>query len=215
MYSYNTNSTGMFNVGYKFNPNHKINYNFLFVNSSSQVKDEFYGFIRDIAENDNGLIQRGTYTQNQLMINQLLGSHKISERIQFNWGGSFNRITSDMPDRTQNTLFFNENQNGYVFAVNTTSDNHRYYQNLIEDELASTISFDYKFKKDTEDNYKGKLTVGYNGRFKTRDFEATQFNFKIANNQVNTVVDPNNLDTFLIKQILLIIYLLLKHLVVI
>jgi hypothetical protein len=196
MYSYNTNSTGMFNVGYKFNPNHKINYNFLFVNSSSQVKDEFYGFIRDIAENDNGLIQRGTYTQNQLMINQLLGSHKISERIQFNWGGSFNRITSDMPDRTQNTLFFNENQNGYVFAVNTTSDNHRYYQNLIEDELASTISFDYKFKKDTEDNYKGKLTVGYNGRFKTRDFEATQFNFKIANNQVNTVVDPNNLDTF-------------------
>jgi hypothetical protein len=93
-------------------------------------------------------------------------------------------------------LFFNENQNGYVFAVNTTSDNHRYYQNLVEDEIASTISFDYKFKKDSEENFKGKLTVGYNGRFKTRDFEATQFNFKIANNQVNTVVDPNNLDTF-------------------
>lgn len=195
-YSYNTNTTGMFNAGYKLNPNHKINYNFLFVNTSSQVKDEYYGFIRDIAENDNGLIQRGTYNQNQLMVNQLLGSHKLTDRIEFNWGGSFNRITSEMPDRTQNTLFFSENQNGYVFAINTTSDNHRYYQSLTEDELAANISADYKFKKDNEDSFRGKLTIGYNGRFKNRDFEATQFNFKIANNQSTTVVDPNNLDSF-------------------
>ena len=30
----------------------------------------------------------------------------------------------------------------------------------------------------TDGEYKGKFTVGYNGRFKNRDFEATQFNFK-------------------------------------
>lgn len=195
-YSYNTSSTGMFNAAYRLNSNHKINYNFLFVNSSSQVNDEYKGFIRDIAENNNGLIRRGTYTQNQLMVNQLLGSHTINDKISFNWATSFNKIESQMPDRTQNTLWFNDTQNGYLFATNTTTDNHRYYQSLAEDELAVNLSGDYKFNKNSEEEYKGKLTVGYNGRFKKRDFEATQFNFNIANNQSNTVVDPYNLNTF-------------------
>ena len=196
-YSYNTSSTGMFNAGYRFNEKNKISYNFLYVNSSSQVNDEYKGFIRDIAEDDNGLVRRGTYTQNQLMINQLLGSHKINDRLDFNWATSFNKIESQMPDRTQNTLWFNENLNGYNFAVNTTTDNHRYYQSLVEDEFAANISGDYKFTKDANDDFKGKLTIGYNGRFKKRDFEATQFNFNIANNQSNTVVDPYNLNAFL------------------
>ena len=195
-YSYNTSSTGMFNAGYRFNEKNKISYNFLFVNSSSQVNDEYKGFIRDIAENNNGLIRRGTYTQNQLMINQLLGSHKINDQFEFNWGTSFNKIESQMPDRTQNTLWFNEAENGYNFAVNTTTDNHRYYQSLTEDEFAVNVSGDYKFMKDETDAFKGKLTLGYNGRFKKRDFEATQFNFSIANNQSTTVVDPYNLDAF-------------------
>lgn len=195
-YAYNTSSTGMFNAGYRLNANNKISYNFLYVNSSSQVNDEYKGFIRDIAENDNGLVRRGTYTQNQLMVNQLLGSHKINDRIDFNWGASFNKIESQMPDRTQNTLFFNDNANGYNFAVNTTTDNHRYYQSLTEDEFAVNVAADYKFMKDESEAFKGKLTLGYNGRFKKRDFEATQFNFKIANEQSNSLVDPYNLDNF-------------------
>jgi len=195
-YSYNTSTTGMFNAGYRLNSNHKISYNFLFVNSSSQVNDEYKGFIRDLAEDNNGMIRRGTYTQNQLMINQLLGTHKINDRLDFNWATSFNKIESQMPDRTQNTLAFNETQNGYLFADNAATDNHRYYQSLVEDEFAVNVSGDYKFKKDADEEFKGKLTLGYNGRFKQRDFEATQFNFSIANEQTNTVVDPYNLNAF-------------------
>lgn len=195
-YSYNTSTTGMFNAGYRLNSNHKISYNFLFVNSSSQVNDEYKGFIRDLAEDNNGMIRRGTYTQNQLMINQLLGSHKINDRLDFNWATSFNKIESQMPDRTQNTLAFSEAQNGYLFADNAATDNHRYYQSLVEDEFAVNVSGDYKFKKDADEEFKGKLTLGYNGRFKQRDFEATQFNFSIANEQTNTVVDPYNLNAF-------------------
>ncbi|HEU4495470.1 MAG TPA: TonB-dependent receptor [Flavobacterium sp.] len=196
LYSYNTNTTGMFNAGYKINPSHKINYNFLFVNSSSQSKDDYSGFIRDIAEENNGLIQRGTYIQNQLIVNQLLGSHKIGDRIDLNWGGSYNKIESQMPDRTQNTLYFSNQQNGYLLAVNATTDNHRYYQSLAEDEIAANIAADYKFSKNGEGDHRGKITLGYNGRFKNRDFEATQFNFKIANSQSGTIVDPKNLNAF-------------------
>ncbi|MDD3003435.1 TonB-dependent receptor [Flavobacterium sp.] len=195
-YSYTTTSTGLFNAAYRFNEKNKINYNFMFINSSSQVNDEYKGFIRDIAENDNGLVRRGTYIQNQLMVNQLLGSHKLTDQIAVNWATSMNRIQSQMPDRTQNTLWFNENNNGYSFAVNTTTDNHRYYQNLVEDEFAINVSSDYQFLKNDSDEFKAKLTIGYNGKFKTRDFEATQFNFNISNSQSNAIVNPYNLDAF-------------------
>ncbi len=196
-YAYNTNTTGMFNTTYKINANHKLSYNFLFVNSSSQTNDEYTGFLRDIAENDNGFIRRGTYEQNQLMVNQLLGSHTLSNRFRLNWGASFNTIESKMPDRTQNTLWFNETQGGYVFAVNSTTDNHRYFQNLKEDEIAVNTAVDYLFNADESENYKSKLTIGYQGKVKNRDFEATQFNFRIAGSQSNTVLDPNNLNLFL------------------
>lgn len=199
-FSYNTNTTGMFNANYRLNSNHKLAYNFLFVNSSSQIRDAYQGFIRDIAESNNGLIQRSTYIQNTLMIHQVLGSHKLSDKYDFEWATSYNKVEGNMPDRTQNTLKYSDASNGYVFAQNTITDNHRYYQNLVEDELAANLSVSYKLNEDTDGNSKGKVTLGYNGRFKNRDFEAIQFNFRIAGSQLNTIVDPDNLDLFLNQQ---------------
>lgn len=197
-FSYKTNTTGMFNANYVINPNHKLSYNFLFINSSDQSRDVYRGFLRDIAENDNGLVQRGTYIQNQLFVNQLLGKHTLSEKIDFDWGASFNTITSDMPDRTQNTMRFLEEYNGYTFAQNTITDNHRYFQGLTEDELAVNLALSYKLG--SEENPKGKITFGYNGRMKERDFEAIQFNFRITGSQLSVAFDPNNLDTFFNQQ---------------
>jgi hypothetical protein len=196
-FSYNTNTTGMFNANYRINSNNNIAYNFLMVNSSSQIKDSYTGYIRDIAEDNNGLVQRGTYIQNTLFINQLLGNHKLSDKIDFDWGASYNKVEGDMPDRTQNTLRFTESVDGYTFAQNTITDNHRYYQNLIEDELAANVALSYKLGENEEGEPKGKVSLGYNGRIKNRDFEAIQFNFRISGLQLNTVVDPNNLDAFL------------------
>lgn len=199
-FSYSTNTTGMFNANYRINTNHKIAYNFLVVNSSNQMRDTYQGFIRDIAEDDNGLIQRGTYIQNTLFVNQLLGNHKLSDKVDFDWATSYNKVDGNMPDRTQNTMKYSEDVNGYVFAQNTITDNHRYYQNLVEDELAANLSVSYKLNEDADGISKGKVTLGYNGRFKNRDFEAIQFNFRISGSQLNTVVDPNDLDLFLNQQ---------------
>lgn len=196
-FSYNTNTTGMFNASYVMNSKNKISYNFLAVNSSSQIKDSYQGFIRDIAENDNGLIQRGTYIQNMLFVNQLLGDHKLNDKLDFNWAASYNKVEGDMPDRTQNTLKYSDASGGYVFAQNTITDNHRYYQNLIEDEMAANLSVSYKLNENKDGESRGKITLGYNGRFKNRDFEAIQFNFRITGSQLNSVIDPDNIDAFL------------------
>src|SRR5690606_10505302 len=194
-FSYKTNTTGMFNAGYEINDNHKLSYNLLFVNSSDQSRDSYRGFLRDIAENDNALVQRATYVENTLFVNQLLGKHTLTEKIDLNWGTSFNTVKSDMPDHIQNTMKYLDN--GYVLAQNTITDNHRYYQNLTENELATNLALSYKLG---EDNSKGKIILGYNGRFKQRDFEAIQFNFRISGTQLSTIVDPNNLDAFFNQQ---------------
>ncbi|KOS06614.1 TonB-dependent receptor [Flavobacterium akiainvivens] len=193
-FQYNTNTTGMFNAAYRINDNNKISYNLLFVNSSDQFRDTFSGFIRDIAEDDNGLMQRGTYVKNSLMINQLIGSHKIDSLTTVDWGASYNTVKGDMPDRTQNTL---KNVDGvWNIAQITTTDNHRYYQKLTEDELAARIAITRKLGVDENGEARGNISAGYNGRFKQRDFEAIQFNFRLTGSAMTTPVDPNNLDAF-------------------
>jgi hypothetical protein len=196
--SYATNFTGMTNIGYKINSNNKVNFNSIFINTSSLSKEEYTGYFVDGAEDNNGFVRRNKYDKNTLWINQLLGDHKLSERSKFNWGVSLNTITGDQPDRAQNIL--NKYPAGYVLLSQSAANNHRYFQKLKENEIAANLSVDYKFKKTAEGDYKGKFTVGYSARIKKRDFEATQFNFKSTNAHLGDIVDINNLDLFFNQQ---------------
>lgn len=197
--SYTSNFTGMATIGYKINSNHKISFNSIFINTASLSKDEYTGYFVDGAEDNNGFIRRNKYDKNTLWINQLLGDHKLNDRSKFNWGVSYNKITGDQPDRTQNTL--NLQPSGeYTLLGQSASNNHRYFQKLDETELATNLSIDYKFRKNAEGDYNGKITTGYSVKIKQRNFEATQFNFKPNNNHLADVVDINNLDLFFNQQ---------------
>jgi len=82
------------------------------------------------------------------------------------------------------------------------ANNHRYFQDLNEDELAGRLSATLEFAK-KEDDYKGKLTAGFQAKSKDVSFEATQYNFSLRtyNNPDNyPVVDFNNLDDFFTQQ---------------
>jgi TonB-dependent receptor len=193
-FQYTTNTTGMFNAAYRLNSKNKISYNLLFVNSSDQTRDTYTGFIRDLAD-EGGIVQRGTYTKNALMINQLIGAHTIDSLTTVDWGVSYNTVKGDMPDRTQTTV--KNTADGIRIAQNNQTDNHRYFQNLTEDELAANLSVTRKIGG-TMDNgeSKGKITAGYQGRFKKRDFEAIQFNYNNTGTGRLVPVDPNNLDAY-------------------
>lgn len=192
--SYGTNATALGNINYEINKKNKIDYNSLFINTSSQSKEEYFGYIADIANEGNGIIRRLNYEKNSLWINQLLGSHQIGNRSDLNWGVSYNTIDGSMPDRVQN--IFRKENTGYVLSNISAPDNHRYFQKLTEKELATNLTYDYKFNQAEDKTFKGKLTVGINTKLKNRDFEATQFNFKSVAPYNNITVDPNNLDTF-------------------
>lgn len=197
-YSYNTKSTAMATLDYEINANHSLTYNFIAVNDSHLNHDHYQGYIRDKAEIDNGgIVQRNAYTQNTLIAHQLLGEHKITEQNTFFWGTSFNQVKSFMPDRTQTSMKYDERLDGHRFITNSSSDNHRYFHGLNEQEIAFNAAIDQKFGKIADTNqYKGKIIVGYNGRFKNRDFQANQYNFDIANSEREIARNPYDADAF-------------------
>ena len=186
----------MFNANYRINNSHKIGYNFLFVNSSDQTRDTYEGDNRDY-DNPSAtlLVQRGTFMQNKVLINQLLGNHRITDKIDLDWGTSFNTVKGDMPDRTQNMMFHYKNTGIYNLTERTITDNQRYFQKLTEDELAANLVVSYKLGTNEKGESRGKITAGYNGRFKKRDFEAIQFNHDLTALAQEITVDPNKLNT--------------------
>lgn len=188
-FGYETKSTGMLNLAYKINRNHTLKINSVFINSSKSDVNE-YDFLN---ENGSESFTRQTITeQNKLFVNQLLGNHKITDRLDFDWGGSYGTVSSDMPDRITNVLV--EGADGFVFNTNTQSTNNRYFQELEENEISGKAALSFKLFKKDETDYKGKLSVGYNGKIKSRDFEATQYNFRVAGSVQTT---PETIDDFL------------------
>ncbi|MGK0174679.1 MAG: outer membrane receptor protein involved in Fe transport, partial [Ulvibacter sp.] len=81
--------------------------------------------------------------------------------------------------------------------VSSASDNHRFFSKLTEEEVAANIATTYKFSKNEDDDFKGKITLGYSGRIKDVKFNATQFNFQIFTQGVTQPnVDPYNVDAY-------------------
>ena len=200
-YDYNTNTTAMLNVAYKVNPNNTYKFSSLFINSSNQSLDEYNGIINvfDNAGNGGGFVKRTTFDKTSLLINQVLGNHKFGEKTELDWGVAYNHVNNVIPDRRQNMLVPTDDNapNGTKTVSDlAASDNHRFFQELLEDEVAANISASYVFAKDKEEEYKGKLTLGYSGRFKKVDFKATQFNFRINRRLAQPIVNQNKLDAY-------------------
>lgn len=198
-YEYQTSSNAMANINYKINSNHNIKLNTMYINSTSQKHEEFTGVIDifDAAPNGGGYLTRSTFERTSLLINQLLGNHTLSNRVNFDWGISYNMMTNVIPDRMQNTFVPSDNDNPttspLIVSNLNKSDNHRYFQEMTDDELAGNFTLSYKFGKTTEDKYKGKFIAGYSARYKEINFDATQFNFKINSQQI---IDLNNIDGY-------------------
>ncbi len=197
-YQYSTNTTTLLSLGYRWNPNNKIIATTLFVNDTQDELREFIG-IGGEAIDTRIFARRGTYEQNNLFTQQLTGEHKFTEdKYKLTWGTAYNNAKGLIPDRRQ--LYFTETNPGELVLGDRTSpdfaNNQRFYQELNEKDYSGKIDFDINFKKDEDDNFLNKLTVGLAARVKDRDFEANQVNYNV-NNFRNTLVEFNNPDALL------------------
>jgi TonB-dependent receptor len=183
-YQYSTNTTLMGDVGIK-HKNLNLNYSGLLLNTSNEQQLENYGVIDkdDDASQGGGFIQRGVFTRTNLIINQLHADFEINERIDIRASGSYSFLQSAEPNRRQVTLVpqdLDEPDGPKSFEfVSAASSNHRFYAALYEEEIASAFETSIKLFKNTEDEFDGKLDLGFSSRNKEVDFSATQFNFRI------------------------------------
>lgn len=195
-YGYSTNTTGMLNLAYRLNSRNLIKWNSIFINGSSSTVGEY--FFLDGQGATNNTFSRQTLTQqNKIFLNQLLGQHQLSKRFDLDWGGSYGRVDADMPDRITNRITENNNGDGFIYAGAASSANNRFYQYIDEKEWAGRAALSYKLLLDEQGVYKGKLTLGYTGRSKKRNFEATQFNMRVNANNGVVAADPNDIDAFI------------------
>jgi hypothetical protein len=191
-------------LNYRMNSNHKLTFTSLFLNSSDQNHDEYNGFDiefdNDATANENGVgfIQRNTFAETKLLINQLSGTHAISDTNTINWIIGHNGLNNTIPDRMQNTAgadFRADRTTDFVLISGSPIYNHRFFQDLKEEEFSVNISNNIKFN-DSEDDLKGTLTFGYSGRFKMIDFASQQYDFRLINQGGLYNVDVTNFDAF-------------------
>ncbi len=203
-YTNSTNTTGMLNLNYELDSDNELKYNVLFINSSNQKVEDYRGMIHryDIAENGGGFIRRQTFDRTSLLVNQLLGKHEINNSWEVNWGVANNYVKNIIPDRKQN-MFVPRSSNDIdgpkISNDLSQSDNHRYFQELIETENALNTSARYTFFEDPNEEYEqGFVEFGYSGRFKNVGFEVTQFNLAILEDDLSVFpnADLNNINGY-------------------
>ncbi|WP_340199730.1 TonB-dependent receptor [Ascidiimonas sp. W6] len=197
-WAYTTNSTLLGTLTYRFDENNKVQTTTLLINDT---EDELREFVGPSGENDelNSLIRRGTFRQNALATQQLLGEHKFNNGAYvLNWAGAYNYSLNSVPDRRQ--VFFSELEDGTVLFGNRrnsfSGNTQRFWQELNENDLSGNISLDINFTKDEDGRFKNRVTFGVNNRDKRRNFEAFQLNY-FFDELTNVSVDFNNPDEFL------------------
>ena len=188
-YVYGTNVSGLANLSYEFNHNHGIRYVMLYVHSSEDDLSEYYGYNRD--QGQNFLSRRVTYREHALLTNQLIGTHKINNRFDFEWAGNYSKATSNEPDRRQ--VVYMETENGFIYNSIDRINNNRFWSSIDENEVSGRGDFNLKFTEKNEEEFKGKLKFGSDVRMKNRDFNARQFYYNLDPTIFNTlIVDPNH-----------------------
>ncbi|WP_418894270.1 TonB-dependent receptor domain-containing protein [Limibacterium fermenti] len=169
----NETLTGLVNLAYRFHQNHKINYNFLLV---GKLRDNVYeqgrngeGYKLDMDEISNSFFARDMNLKTtQLMVNQLLGNHRIADNQTLQWGLGYNTVAADEPNRIRNYTGFHNN--GLYFSYRIADfENRKSSQEIDDNEINGYLKDRIAFRVKDNDWH---ANIGVNYRHKTRDFHS-------------------------------------------
>ena len=199
-YNFNVSQLLMGNIKFK-TEDYTIAYNHLFIHNNKQSIGDYFG--KDDAQDDvNGVVdlafqRRQQTNNNELYVNQLLGTYKISERLDAEAKGSLNFIRGNEPDRRTNNYLLRDDF--YSPDPSSAGSNERFFSKLQENDYAAKAKLTYKLKDDEDD--KSIIDVGADYRYTERLFAATIFNhgfqgrFPIEIDNPDAVFNQNSIDT--------------------
>ncbi|GAB1308372.1 TonB-dependent receptor [Urechidicola sp. KH5] len=200
-YKFSTNTTLLGAAIYRFNENHKLKYNSMFINSSGDevgyygTKGDGYNReSRSLVDTERGFYQMNVqFNQELVFVNQLIGEHSLNDKIELDWAMGYNNLYSHEPDRKRISIedyFYhldNDPNTHPVLFTNISFDNQRYFQEMEDQEFNSRAQINYEFSENM------KMLVGYNGRTKEREFENIRYGYK--NIDESLIVNPDNLNS--------------------
>ena len=155
-YEYSTTTNAMLNLTYKATDKSKFKFNSLFINSSSDEVGYFgsggQGFNWDSQSGEErGFYQMNVqFSQDMIFVNQLLGEHKINDKLDLDWGIGINNVFANQPDRKRISLedyhfaLDDDPNTNPVFFTNNAFDNQRYFQEVDDTEFTSYLKASYK-----------------------------------------------------------------------
>ncbi len=110
--------------------------------------------------------------QTRLVVTQLLGTHRLTEKNTLEWGAGFNLVNADEPNRIRNEVNFDPDGT-FVQLGRTGGFQQRKSSQEIEDEEINGYLKDVLNILDDEEAQKSfKVEVGVNYRNKKRDFRS-------------------------------------------
>jgi outer membrane receptor protein involved in Fe transport len=196
-----TLTTGLLDLTYFINEKHKLKSATTFINT---VREEIYeggrdgsGWIfeeTDIDEGLNQFIRDQNTKQTRILVTQLFGTHRLSDKNTLEWGASYNLVNADEPNRIRNevnvdptTDFEND---GFVQLGRTGGFQQRKSSQEIEDNEYNGYLRDL-IKIIEEDNTGFDVEVGAILRNKQRDFRSL---FVGVEEAFTNAINPPNID---------------------
>ncbi|MFK5959681.1 MAG: TonB-dependent receptor [Lutibacter sp.] len=194
----NYNATGLFNVKYKLNENHKISYNSLFVNKTIDYlyeqgrNGEGYVFDQNPAE-DGAFVRDQNLKQTRMFVNQFIGTHSISETNNLNWAVGYNYVIAREPNRIRNEVNILD-ENTVQFAHVGDFQQRKSNQKIKDTELNGYLKDQITFNKNGNNPF--KINFGANFRQKERSFNSLFIGVRAKGFQVTSI---DNLSSAFIK----------------
>ncbi len=191
--SYKTtiNTTGLLNLSYRLNNNHKIKFTSLFVNKTidnlfEQGRNgEGYVFDQDPSEY-GAFVRDQNLKQTRMFVNQVFGTHNITENNELNWGVGYNYVIAKEPNRIRNEVSILD-ENTVQFAHVGDFQQRKSDQKIKDIELNGTIKDQITFNADSDNPL--KLNIGANFRQKERSFNSLFMGVRAKGFQVSSIDD--------------------------
>ena len=197
----NTNSTAYANLGLKINNDNRIKVSSLWVNKSSDNvyeqgrNGEGYVFDQDPKETQ-AFVRDQNFKQTILIVNQINGTHQISETNKLEWAGGYNYVLAEEPNRVRNeaNIYFEDNEEAQYAHVGDFQQ-RKSNQKIEDREFNGLIKDQIDFGKlDADDNRNYRLNVGANYRKKERVFSSQFIGVKARDFRAPSIDDFS--DTF-------------------
>ena len=174
----NTNTTGYIRGDVKLNENHKISYNTLFVNKG--VDNVFEqgrfgnGYVFDQQPQEDGAFVRDqNYKQTTMFVNQLMGTHKLTERNSLRWAVGYNFVLAEEPNRIRNEGNVIDDNGTFTYAYVGDFQQRKTSQKIQDDEMNGYVENQFSFGDIDEDEKRPfRLNIGANFRHKERTFKS-------------------------------------------